>query len=677
MCASNNSIKNRIQTLIHLLNEYNYQYHILDAPTVPDSEYDKLFRELVALEKQYPDYKRDDSPTMRVGAEPLKQFKQAKHLIPMLSLDNAFSAQDVEAFGARIEERLQKNSKISFICEPKLDGLAVSLLYQNGVLIRAATRGDGDTGEEITENCRTIREIPLVLRGGEPPPLVEVRGEVFMLKSVFQELNIAAGQNNTKVFVNPRNAAAGSLRQLDPNITAKRSLSFFAYEIPSREKNECFVAGVTHNDSLKQLKAWGFAVCPEIKTAENINDCLKFYSDLAKKRNDLPYEIDGVVYKINDFKQQQQLGFVSRAPRWAIAHKFPAQEMLTELLDVEFQVGRTGVLTPVARLKPVFVGGVTVSNATLHNMDEVRRKEIRIGDIVSIRRAGDVIPEVVGVVLEQRPKHTKKIVPPISCPMCESEVINIPGETAIRCSGGLACLAQLKESVKHFASRRAMDIDGLGSKIVDQLVDQKLIATVADLYYLTVADVSALERMGQKSANKLIEAIDKSRNTTLDRFIFALGIREVGEATAKNIAQYFGDLNIIKAAQPQEFLQVRDIGEVVATNIFAFFHEPHNIKVIDKLLNSGIRWPKINKPKEALPLQGKTFVLTGHLTAFSRDIAKDKLQALGAVVSGSVSKKTDYVVAGTAAGSKMDKAEKLGINILNEEEFLKLLEQYA
>ena len=671
-----NNVKDQIDRLIDLINKYNYQYYVLDNPTVPDSEYDKLFQELLTLEKKYPKLKRFDSPIIRIGAKPAKQFNEVKHFVPMLSLDNAFNKQDILDFVRRIRDRLQQDCVIEFVCEPKIDGLAVSLVYKQGVLIRAATRGDGYTGEDITENCRTIYEIPLALSGSDLPDLVEVRGEVYMNKKGFYKLNDRARQDNTKIFANPRNAAAGSLRQLDPKITASRPLSFFAYSIPQFEENlEKFNNIKTQTDSLKQLKSWGFCVCKETRTVNSIKECLNYYNNLQAKRDALLYEIDGVVYKVDDLVLQQKIGFVSRAPRWAVAYKFPAQEMLTELVEVEFQVGRTGVLTPVARLKPVVVGGVTVSNATLHNMDEILRKDIRIGDTVIVRRAGDVIPEVVSVVLERRTKKAKKIKAPTKCPVCDSSVTAVIDQVAIRCSGGLACSSQLKEAIAHFASRKAMDIDGLGTKIIEQLVDVGLVITVADLYGLSVNKLENLERMGKKSASNIINAIEKSKSATLDRFLFALGIKEVGETTAKSIARKFGDLKAIIGADEEELLQIKDIGKVVAKNIYVFFREPHNVKVIDKLLQSGIKWPKVVNDNVNLPLLGQIFVLTGTLSNFSRDQLKDKLRSLGATVSVNVSAKTNYLVCGEKPGSKLKNAQQLGIKILDETSLMKFLQK--
>lgn len=663
-------MKKEIETLRDQIHFHNHRYYVLDAPTIPDAEYDRLLTKLIQLEQAHPELITADSPTQRVGAKPASGFAEVTHAIPMLSLDNAFDAEAVEAFNKRVKERLSISEDITFVCEPKLDGLAVSILYVDGLYTRAATRGDGKTGEDITENVRTIRSVPLKLRGNDIPKRLEVRGEVYMPLAGFAKLN----QDAEKTFANPRNAAAGSLRQLDPKMTASRPLSIYCYEIGEIEFNQTIK---THSETLKWLQIWGLRVCPEIKTVHGAAGCLSFHKSILKKRDKLAYEIDGVVYKVDDKKLREKLGFVSRAPRWAIAHKFPAQEEITVLNDVEFQVGRTGVLTPVARLEPVFVGGVTVSNATLHNMDEIERKDVRIGDTVIIRRAGDVIPEVVAVVLDKRPTKTRKIKMPEKCPVCESEVIRDPEQAASRCSGGLYCKAQRKEAIKHFAARKALDIEGLGDKLVEQLVDEGLIESVADLFALEQETLVNLERMAEKSAINLLQAIDKSKQTTLAKLLFALGIREVGEATARNLANHFGELNKIEQATLEQLLEVPDVGPVVAENITAFFHEHHNIEVIDKLIELGVCWPKIKVvAKEDLPLAGKIIVLTGTLSEFSRDQAKQRLQALGAKVAGSVSKKTSMVIAGAEAGSKLQKAESLGVDVLTEAQFIKLLEQH-
>lgn len=658
----------KINELQQLIDKYNYQYYVLDDPTVPDSEYDRLFKELSELEQNYPQFSIG-SPTKRVGAAPLAAFKQITHQIPMLSLDNAFTPEDIENFVRKIQERLNLQQDLIFIAEPKLDGLAVSLVYENGELKYAATRGDGDTGEDITQNCLTIQDIPLQLKTANPAAWIEVRGEVYMAKNKFQALNQQALQDGSKAFANPRNAAAGSLRQLDPKITRKRGLSFYAYSLPQTDLP-------TQQACLEQLKSWGFAVAEQIQQVVGVNGCKEYYQYLGEKRNSLPFEIDGIVFKVNDLSLQQQLGFISRSPRWAIAYKFPAQEELTELLAVEFQVGRTGILTPVARLQPVFVGGVTVSNATLHNMDEIARKDVRVGDTVIVRRAGDVIPEVASVVLDKRPANTKPILAPTNCPVCNSVAVQIADEAAIRCMGELSCPAQLKESIAHFAARRAMDIDGLGDKIVDQLVAAKLLNNVADLYSLTYAELIKLERMGEKSVHNLLAAIEHSKNSKFDRFIFALGIREVGATTARTLALEFASLNKLMSASVEQLMAIKDIGPVVAENIYIFFQQAHNLQVVQRLIAAGITWPE-TKMQNNLPLAGKTFVLTGALVNFSRDLAREQLQQLGAVVASSVSKNTSFVVAGSEAGSKLDKAQQLGVKILDEAELIKLLEEYT
>lgn len=661
----------QIEKLREQINEHNYSYYVLDNPIIPDAEYDRLLRQLQELETQYPSLITGESPTQRIGAEPIKAFPEVQHEIPMLSLDNAFSEEEIEQFDKRIKDRLDTPNEISYCCEPKLDGLAVSIVYKEGLLVRGSTRGDGYTGEEVTSNIRTINSIPLKLRGKGFPKVLEVRGEVFMPKAGFKRLNELAVKQGTKQFVNPRNAAAGSIRQLDPQLTATRPLSFFCYGLGKVEKGHL---PNTHYAILEALSEWGLPINKESKVVKGPKGCLEFYHKMEKKRESLPYEIDGVVYKVDQLLLQQELGFVSRAPRWAIAHKFPAQEELTQIIAVEFQVGRTGILTPVARLKPIFVGGATVSNATLHNMDEVERKDVKVGDTIIIRRAGDVIPEIVSVVKERRPRDVKPIVLPKHCPVCHSEVIKPEGETAARCTGGLFCAAQRKEGIKHFASRRAMDINGLGDKLVDQLVEQGLVHNVADLYSLTQPQIADLERSGDKSAVNLCKAIEKSKTTTLPRFLFALGIREVGEATALNLAKHFRSIEKISAADEELLQSVSDIGPIVATHIAAFFRQSHNIEVIKKLRKQGVHWPEIAAPNESQqPLAGKTFVLTGTLSSMSRDEAKQKLQDLGAKVSGSVSSKTSYVVVGSDPGSKLDEAQRLGVEILDEPRFLKLL----
>ncbi len=661
----------KINQLRDELNHHSYQYYVLDDPHIPDVEYDRMYRELQALEAEFPELITPESPTQRVGDRPLSGFSQVKHEIPMLSLDNVFNETELADFYKRIQQRLDSDSEITFAAEPKLDGLAVSLLYEQGRLVRAGTRGDGTTGEDITQNIRTIHSIPLQLIGEAYPRRLEVRGEVFMPRAGFEKLNQLARDNNEKTFANPRNAAAGSLRQLDPRVTAKRPLAMYCYSVGVYEGGKSLS---THSEMLDQLQHWGLPLCKERKTVKGVEGCLGYFNEMAEKRNSLPYEIDGIVYKVDSLKLQQELGFVSRAPRWAIAHKFPAQEEMTTVNDIEFQVGRTGALTPVARLEPVFVGGVTVSNATLHNMDEVNRKDVRKGDQVIIRRAGDVIPEVVKVVPGSRKPGARKVKLPARCPVCGSDVEQLEGEAVARCSGGLFCGAQRKESIKHFASRKAMDIDGLGDKLVEQLVDAGLIEHVDDLYRLTVEQLCKLERMGEKSAGNLVAALQKSKQTTLARFIYSLGIREVGEATAQTLAQYFGSLDAIRSASEEELQAVEDVGPVVAAHIQRFFEQPHNLEVIEKLLNQGIRWEDIEPTaEEEQTLQGKTFVLTGTLTEMTRDEAKKALQARGAKVTGSVSKKTSYVVVGDSPGSKASKAEQLGVEILDEAALLKLL----
>ncbi len=659
-----------IKNLRHILNEHNYHYYILDAPLVSDAEYDQLFKKLQDLEKQFPHLVTPDSPTQRVGAKPLKEFPEIQHAIPMLSLENGFNEEDILAFDQRVRDRLAVNHEVEYACEPKLDGLAVNIRYENGMLVHAATRGNGETGEDITQNIRTIQTVPLILRGNDFPRILEARGEVYMPKKGFAEMNARAQTSGEKIFVNPRNAAAGSLRQLDPKITAARPLAFFCYGIGMMVGEEL---PTTQSSLLTRLNQWGLRVNPEVKVVKGIQGCLLYYKRLKEKREKLPYEIDGVVYKVNSMADQAILGFVSRAPRSAIAHKFPAEEVITTIEAVEFQVGRTGALTPVARLHPVFVHGVTVSNATLHNMDEIRRKEVHIGDRVSVRRAGDVIPEVIRVIKEQRPKGIKTIDLPKRCPICHSHVEQIEGEAVARCSGGLFCPAQRKEAIKHFAARRAMDIEGLGDKIIDQLVDTKLVESIADLYTLQFNQLVNLDRMAEKSAQNILDALQKSKKTTLARFLFALGIREVGEATAKQLASYFGDLESLFLATEELLQSVPDIGPVVASHIVAFLAEKHNVDVINKLLAAGIHWPKVIKISHNLPLAGKTFVLTGTLQKMSREEAKELLENLGAKVAGSVSSKTSYVVVGEDAGSKLSKAKELGIPTLDEEQFLGLV----
>ena len=663
------SLQQQIDTLRQDLRRYEYEYHVLDNPTIPDAEYDRLFHQLKALEAAYPELITADSPTQRVGAKPLSGFAQIRHEIPMLSLDNAFSDEEFYAFVKRIEDRLIRLPEpLTFCCEPKLDGLAVSILYVNGVLTQAATRGDGTTGEDITANIRTIRNIPLQLLMDNPPARLEVRGEVFMPHAGFERLNQQALEKGEKTFANPRNAAAGSLRQLDPKITSKRPLVLNAYGIGIAE-------GVdlpnTHYDRLQWLKSIGIPVNPEIRLCNGTDEVLDFYRDIQNKRSSLGYDIDGTVLKINDIALQEKLGFISKAPRWAIAYKFPAQEELTRLNDVEFQVGRTGAITPVAKLEPVFVAGVTVSNATLHNGDEIERLDIAIGDTVVIRRAGDVIPQIIGVLHDRRPADARPIIFPKTCPVCDSAIVRIEGEAVARCTGGLFCAAQRKEALKHFVSRKAMDIDGVGGKLIEQLVDRELVHTPADLFKLDLTTLTRLERMGTKSAENALASLEKAKNTTLARFIFALGIREVGEATALNLANHFKTLEALQNADLEALQQVPDVGEVVANRILAFWHEPHNVAVVNDLIAQGVHWETV-ETKEVTEnrFKGKTVVLTGTLTQMGRNEAKALLQDMGAKVSGSVSAKTDFVIAGDAAGSKLTKAQELGVTVLTEEEFL-------
>ena len=667
-------IQKQAAVLREQLQYHNHRYYVLDDPEVPDAEYDRLFRELQKLESASPSLITTDSPTQRVGANPLPSFEEVKHVIPMLSLGNAFSDDEVEGFWKRLSDRLNVTD-IQFVAEPKLDGLAISLLYEDGVLVRAATRGDGVTGENVTQNVRTIHSVPLRLVGKNFPRILEVRGEIYMPKLGFESLNKRQKDSGEKLFANPRNAAAGSLRQLDSKITATRPLAIFCYGVGHVEGEKM---PDRHSEILDCLKTWGLRVCPEVKVVKGLDECLVYYSQISEKRNSLPYEIDGVVYKVNRLDQQEVLGFVSRAPRWAIAHKFPAQEELTKLLAIDVQVGRTGAITPVARLDPVEVGGVTVTNATLHNQDEIERIDVRVGDTVVVYRAGDVIPKVASVIKSRRPKNARKYKMPTHCPECGSELVRIEGEAILRCSGDLYCPAQRKEAIKHFASRRAMDVEGLGDKLVDQLVDAGLVNDVADLYVLKSEELAELDRMAEKSAENLVEALESSKSTTLAKFIFSLGIREVGEATALNLANHFGRFELVESASAEALLEVPDVGPVVAANIVTFFHQAHNLEVIKKLKTSKVTWPDIEVIEtDKLPMAGKTVVLTGTLTEMSRNDAKEKLQKLGAKVAGSVSKKTDLVVVGESAGSKLVKAKNLNIDVIDEKEFIKMLSGYA
>ncbi|WDE03251.1 NAD-dependent DNA ligase LigA [Thalassomonas viridans] len=676
------ALSSRVAELTRQINEYNHQYYVLDQPSVPDAEYDRLMRELIDIENKHPELKALDSPSQKVGGEVLTAFTQVTHQLPMLSLDNVFSGEEWQAFVKRLHDRLGSNDTLAMCAEPKLDGLAVSLRYENGVLVQAATRGDGSTGENITENIRTIKSIPLRLNGDKYPGILEVRGEVFMPKASFETLNAQAIKKGEKTFVNPRNAAAGSLRQLDSKITAKRNLAFYAYgigyvgETAENILGEAWLEG-SHYQRLEQLKTLGLPMCPEVRLLASEDECEAFYQDILNRRDELSYEIDGTVLKVDDIALQEQLGFVARAPRWATAYKFPAQEELTVLEDVEFQVGRTGAVTPVARLKPVFVGGVTVSNATLHNQDEIERLEIKVKDTVVIRRAGDVIPQIVSVVKDKRPEDAREIVFPQACPVCGSEVEKPEGEAVLRCTGGLVCGAQRKEAIKHFASRKALDVDGLGDKLVEQLVDENLIAAPADLFTLTEIQISTLERMGQKSAQNLLASLEKAKSTTLARFIYALGIREVGETTAANLANHYLTLEAVMAAGEESLQQVNDIGAVVAHNILHFFQQENNRQAVTALLEVGINWPEIEvKAADEQPLNGQTFVLTGTLSQMGRNEAKAALQSLGAKVSGSVSAKTHYLVAGEKAGSKLTKAQDLGVEVLTEEQMIALLTEH-
>ncbi len=667
------AVHQRYQRLKSELNQYNHAYYVLDDPSVPDSEYDRLMRELQDIETKYAELQTPDSPSQRVGGKALDSFSQVKHEVPMLSLDNAFSDTEMVDFERRIKDRinLAQGQNLTYACEPKLDGVAVSLIYQKGLLIRGATRGDGSVGEDITANVRTIKSIPLRLQGDDYPELLEVRGEIYMPRDGFNEFNTKAREAGDKPFVNPRNAAAGSLRQLDSKITATRPLEMCAYSVGQYQGDQ---KPDSHFAMLKLLGTLGFKINQHIKQVESIDACEDYYQYLNGLRDQLDYDIDGIVYKVNDFKLQQRLGFVAKAPRWAIARKFPAQEEMTRLLDVEFQVGRTGAVTPVARLEPVFVGGVTVGNATLHNADEINRLGVCIGDTVIVRRAGDVIPQIAKVVLEKRPQDAQPIVFPDRCPVCQSSVKRVEGEAVARCTGGLFCGAQTKEAIKHYASRKAMDIDGLGDKLVDALVDHELIYSIADLYELKLEKLINLERMAQKSAENLLNSIEASKQTTLAKFLYALGIREVGEATAQTLANNFGTLDAVIAATVEQLLDVEDVGPVVASHIVDFFRNPDNLSIVEAIRNFGVQWKDIDQTAQALPLKGQTWVLTGTLETMSRAEAKDRLQQFGAKVAGSVSAKTHAVVAGPGAGSKLNKAQALGIQVLTEESMIEFLD---
>ncbi|WP_113626725.1 NAD-dependent DNA ligase LigA [Pectobacterium peruviense] len=670
----------RVAELRRVLRHHEYKYHVEDAPEIPDIEYDKLMQELKALEADHPELVTSDSPTQRVGAAPLAAFEQVRHEVPMLSLDNVFDEESYLAFSKRIGDRLKNGDELTFCCELKLDGLAVSLLYEEGVLVQAATRGDGTTGENITSNIRTVGAIPLRLDGDNIPRRVEVRGEVFMKHGGFEKLNEEARRTGSKVFANPRNAAAGSLRQLDPRITAKRPLTFFCYGVGLLEGGEL---PASHWERLMQFKAWGLPVSDRIKLCTGPAEVLDFYRQVEQTRSSLGFDIDGVVVKVDSLALQERLGFVARAPRWAVAFKFPAQEQLTWVRDVEFQVGRTGAITPVARLEPVAVAGVIVSNATLHNADEIERLGLQIGDRVIVRRAGDVIPQIVGIVESERPETVQPIVFPAACPVCGSDVERVEGEAVTRCTGGLICGAQRKEALKHFVSRRALDVEGMGDKIIDQLVEKEYVKTPADLFRLSAGIMTGLDRMGPKSAMNVVSALEKAKSTTLARFLYALGIRDVGESTAANLAAHFGSLEALFAADEDALLEVPDVGKVVAAHVRHFLEEEHNQTVIRELTDPAginIHWPDVqvvNAEEIDSPFAGKTVVLTGSLSILSRDEAKDRLTALGAKVSGSVSKKTDMVIAGEAAGSKLAKAQELGIPVIDEAEMIRLLDNYG
>lgn len=666
-------IEQKLTELRTTLRHHEYLYHVMDTPEIPDAEYDRLMRELRELEAQHPELITPDSPTQRVGAAPLASFSQIRHEVPMLSLDNVFDEESFLAFNKRVQDRLSDTADLTWCCELKLDGLAVSILYENGVLMQAATRGDGTTGEDITSNVRTIRAIPLKLRGDNIPARLEVRGEVFLPQAGFEKINEEARRTGGKVFANPRNAAAGSLRQLDPRITAKRPLTFFCYGVGVLEGGEL---PASHSGRLQQFKLWGLPVSDRVKLCHSPEEVLTYYRQVEEDRPHLGFDIDGVVIKVDSLALQEQLGFVARAPRWAVAFKFPAQEQMTFVNDVEFQVGRTGAITPVARLEPVHVAGVLVSNATLHNADEIERLGLRIGDKVVIRRAGDVIPQVVNVVLSERPEHTREIIFPTHCPVCHSDVERVEGEAVARCTGGLICGAQRKEALKHFVSRRALDVDGMGDKIIDQLVEKEYVHTPADLFRLSAGKLTGLDRMGPKSAQNVVNALEKAKETTFARFLYALGIREVGEATAAGLAAHFGTIEALEQASIEELQKVPDVGIVVATHTFNFFAEESNREVIAQLRAEGVRWPApvVVKAEEIdSPFAGKTVVLTGSLSQLSRDEAKARLVALGAKVAGSVSKKTDLVIAGEAAGSKLAKAQELGIEVIDEAEMMRLL----
>ncbi|MCZ2723331.1 NAD-dependent DNA ligase LigA [Marinomonas sp. 15G1-11] len=674
---STDLINKQIADLVKRLNDYSYAYHVQDDPIVPDSEYDRCYIALQSLEADYPDLILENSPTQRVGEKPTEGFKTVAHTLPMLSLDNAFSDGALEDFHDRVVKLLGEH-EVDYCCEPKLDGLAISLRYESGRLVRGLTRGDGLSGEDITSNIRTLNSIPLTLRTDEPPTVVEVRGEIYMPKEGFERLNAMALERGEKAFVNPRNAAAGSLRQLDPKITASRPLVLCVYSIGYLEGADTFSS---HYDSLSTLNAWGFKVNPLMERVKGVKGCINYYSKLESIRNELAYDIDGIVYKVDLMESQKRLGFVARAPRWAIARKFPAQEEMTQIEAIDFQVGRTGAVTPVARLKPVFVGGVTVSNATLHNKDEILRLGVKVKDFVIIRRAGDVIPQIVQVVMEKRPDEAFDVVFPDHCPVCGSDTERVPGEAVVRCTGGLICAAQRKEALKHFVSRKALDIDGLGDKLIEQLVEIDFITSPADIFSLKdkKAELLQLDRMGQKSVDKLLSSVENAKHTQFNRFVYSLGIREVGEATARTLTAYFKTLDELMSATEEELIDVEDVGPIVAKHIKLFFQQENNIKTIKSLISAGVTW-EVNShtvAENALPLLSKTYVVTGSLSQMNRDEVKDRLIQLGAKVSGSVSKKTDCLIAGEKAGSKLTKAQSLDIPIMDESQLMAFLSEYG
>jgi DNA ligase (NAD+) len=663
-------VSERVAALRQEIEGHNYRYFVLDEPSVPDAEYDRLMHELQALEAKHPELVTPDSPTQRVGAEPLAAFETVRHESPMLSLGNAFSAGEIEQFHARVLKTLESDH-VDYVAEPKLDGVAISLRYEVGSLVRALTRGDGETGEDVTSNARTIEAIPLHLRGDGWPSPLEVRGEVYMPLAGFEEYNRLMEKSGGKALINPRNAASGSLRQLDPKLTAARPLAFFAYAVVGDSNFPD-----SHFEILESLRTWGFPVNPLVRRVRDATGCLEYYEEVHSLRDSLPYDIDGVVFKVESRQEQEILGYVSRAPRWAIAQKFPAQEEITRLLDIDVQVGRTGALTPVARLEPIFVGGVTVTNATLHNIDEIRRKDVRVGDWVVVRRAGDVIPEVARVVLDRRKGNPPEFEMPTICPVCGSDVERPEGEAVSRCSGGLVCKAQRKQSLMHFASRRAMDIEGLGSKLVDQLVEKDLVHSVADLYRLDMDQLKALDRMGEKSAENLLKQLEGSKKPPLNRLLYALGIREVGEVTATSLARHYETLDAISEASEEALTEVQDVGQVVAHHIFSFFQQPENLEVIKELIDCGVEWEPLESAGGDQPLSGQSWVLTGTISV-PRARAKAWLESLGARVVGSVSKSTNTVVAGEAAGSKLTKAQKLGIEVIDEKSFFDLLRSHG